>query len=220
MVDQNTVRAIADATAGVILAGGASQRMGGHSKALTQLAGTPLIQHVLGKLAPQVSALSISVHEHDPALVDLIIPQIKDEPIQRMGPVAGLAAAIKWCRGLSQPRWLVIVPVDMPFLPATIVADLILGANSTNAIAASVANKGQLYPTVSVWSMSAANKLLHLVDVENVQALHSLLDRVGYKEVEFADDVAFMNINTPEDLRLAEHIFVNQQPQTRGCSHG
>ena len=47
--------------AGVILAGGRSRRMNVPSKAFLDIAGKPLLQHVIDRLRPQVSYLELSV---------------------------------------------------------------------------------------------------------------------------------------------------------------
>ena len=52
--------------AGIILAGGLARRMGGGDKALLQLSGRPLLQHVIDRLAPQVAEIAINANG-DPA---------------------------------------------------------------------------------------------------------------------------------------------------------
>src|SRR5687767_6867314 len=51
---------------GVILAGGQSRRMGGGDKGLLELAGKPMLAHVIERLAPQVGRLVINANG-DPA---------------------------------------------------------------------------------------------------------------------------------------------------------
>ncbi|MFP4304819.1 MAG: NTP transferase domain-containing protein, partial [Rhodosalinus sp.] len=51
---------------GVILAGGRATRMGGADKPLLDLAGRPLIAHVIARLGPQCAGLAISANG-DPA---------------------------------------------------------------------------------------------------------------------------------------------------------
>lgn len=213
---RHTVATVAAEVAGTILAGGASRRMGGVPKAFLPLADKLLIHHVLQTFGPQVAELSVSVHDHQEPFRRFGLPLVNDASSERIGPAGGLTAAIRWCVGLSRPRWLAIVPVDMPFLPPTVVAELVLEAKSSNAAAVSATSRGQLYPTVSVWSASVANEVLSLVDQQSVRSLHELLERAGGRRLEFADSEAFMNINTPEELKLAEHTLAHRMALEQG----
>ena len=47
---------------GVILAGGQATRMGGGDKGLLSLGGKPLLQHVVDRLAPQVSEIALNAN--------------------------------------------------------------------------------------------------------------------------------------------------------------
>ena len=51
-------------TLGVILAGGRGSRLGGVDKGLQPWRGTPLVDAVLARLAPQVDAIAISANRH------------------------------------------------------------------------------------------------------------------------------------------------------------
>lgn len=209
--DSDAAAKVAGETVGVILAGGAGRRMGGASKATLPLAGRTMLDHVLGNLAPQVRRIAVSVHAEQEAFDRPDIAQITDASDERIGPVAGLASALRWAAGQPGARWLATAPVDMPLLPATIVAELVLGARSADAAAASAANRGQLHPTVSVWSLALADDVLRLIDEQEVRALHDLLRRTGARQVDFADDDAFLNVNTPEDLRAAEFALAGRK---------
>ena len=47
---------------GVLLAGGLARRMGGGDKSLHPLAGTPILDHVLTRVRPQVGPLLLNVN--------------------------------------------------------------------------------------------------------------------------------------------------------------
>lgn len=97
------------AAGGYILAGGRSSRMG-RDKALLALAGRPLIQHAVTKLR-RVCA-DVRILTADPALESYapILPDLHPG----CGPIGGVEAALTH----SAFDWSLILPVDMPFLPA------------------------------------------------------------------------------------------------------
>jgi molybdenum cofactor guanylyltransferase len=192
--------------AGVILAGGAGERMGGRSKALVTLHGKPLIEHAIANFAPQVGALALSVHTQTGELDRYTLPILTDDTAERSGPTAGLRVAIAWCARETSAEWLALSPVDAPFLPHDLVSRLIDAARRSNAPAASAATGDHIHPTISVWAISAAKEIERLLDVEKLRALHELLRRLGAARAAFADDTMFLNINTPEDLATAERI--------------
>ncbi|MEM1163582.1 MAG: NTP transferase domain-containing protein, partial [Pseudomonadota bacterium] len=49
-------------TAGIILAGGLARRMGGGDKAMLDLAGRPLLAHVIDRLTPQVDEVALNAN--------------------------------------------------------------------------------------------------------------------------------------------------------------
>src|SRR5690606_37051954 len=97
---------------GVILAGGRATRMGGDDKGWVPLAGTPLIQHVLTRLRPQVDEVLINANRSQ-ARYRQLAPVIGDAQADFQGPLAGMLA------GLTAARhdWVLFVPCDGPALP-------------------------------------------------------------------------------------------------------
>src|SRR6478735_12253949 len=73
------------AVVGVVLAGGEGRRMGpGALKPLRQLAGRPMVAHVVERLRPQVMDLVVVANDPSPAFKALGVPVIPDPPdIQR-----------------------------------------------------------------------------------------------------------------------------------------
>ncbi|PTT46929.1 molybdenum cofactor guanylyltransferase MobA, partial [Aeromonas sp. HMWF016] len=96
----------------VILAGGRATRMGGEDKGWVELAGRPLIAHVLERLRPQVDEILINANRsHD--RYQALAPVISDDNRDYLGPLAGMQA------GLAAARhdWVLFVPCDGPALP-------------------------------------------------------------------------------------------------------
>lgn len=173
--------------------------MGGADKALLPLAGKPLIDHVLARLAPQVGAVAISLAD-DAArggLAGLPCTILTDSVAGRLGPLAGILAGMDWAAGLGA-RHLVAVPVDGPFLPADLVRRLEPGPAPRLASAG-----GRQHPTFGVWPVALRGDLRDFLTSGAVPRLRDFAHRAGAVWVEFADAGAFDNLNTPEDLRRA-----------------
>jgi len=119
-------------TAGVVLAGGLSVRMG-IDKALAPLAGQPLIAHVAARLDPQVDALFVNANG-DLARFRGIGRAIVADAGARPGggPLAGVAAALAYA-SLLGAQWLATAPCDAPFLPLDLVARLAAAAERRGA---------------------------------------------------------------------------------------
>lgn len=94
----------------VILAGGASSRMGS-DKALLEWHDRPFISHIVESLQPHVR--HIAINTNSPAdFAHVGLPLIGDATKERRGPLAGLMAALNY----SRTDWTLIVPCDNPLL--------------------------------------------------------------------------------------------------------
>ena len=81
---------------GVLLAGGQSRRMGGGDKGLLQLDGKSMLQHVLERLAPQVSALVLNANGDPGRFAGLGLPVVADPIAGYVGPLVGVLAGMRW----------------------------------------------------------------------------------------------------------------------------
>lgn len=113
------------AITGLILAGGAGQRMGGQDKGWLEYQGIPLIQTVIQRLRPQVSTLLISANRNLERYAAFGYPVLQDQTNMPatsgyQGPLAGILQGLAAC---TTP-WLQIVPCDTPNFPHTLVTTL------------------------------------------------------------------------------------------------
>lgn len=100
---------------GLILAGGAGQRVGGQDKGLLPWHGRPLVAHVIECLRPQVGRLLVSCNRNREQYAALAGGSVvADRRRDYQGPLAGLEAAIP----LIEDELLLIAPCDTPCLPA------------------------------------------------------------------------------------------------------
>ena len=63
---------------GVVLAGGLSRRMGGGDKGLLELAGKPMLRHVIDRLAPQVGTIVINANGDPQRFAAFALPVVAD----------------------------------------------------------------------------------------------------------------------------------------------
>ena len=100
------------ALTGYVLAGGRSSRMG-RDKALLELAGKPLLQHAVEKLRQVCSQVFVLGANASFAAFAPIVPDLHPD----CGPLSGLEAALTH----NPLPWSLLLPVDLPFLPADVV---------------------------------------------------------------------------------------------------
>jgi molybdopterin-guanine dinucleotide biosynthesis protein A len=86
---------------GVVLAGGLSRRMGGGDKSLLDLAGRPMLAHVIDRLRPQVSQVVLSANGDLTRFSGFRVPALTDTI---HGPVGLWPAYSRVCSGLGRRR--------------------------------------------------------------------------------------------------------------------
>ncbi len=199
--------------AGAILAGGRSTRMGESFKALVELHGRPLLQHVIGRLQPQVSQVRLSVEQYNPALDVFGLAQVEDPRRGNCGPLGGLLASLK---ALPEGQdWLLLLPCDAPFLPLDLGRQLYAAVLHEETMAAVVNDAGQLQPTFSLWNRSLVPSMQHAVLQQGKGGFMQYLAGMRFSSVlwntpgsgDQAAGLPFFNINTPADLRRAESVL-------------
>lgn len=201
--------------AGVLLAGGLSRRMGGAEKALMMLAGRPLIAHAARRLAPQVASLILNANGDPARFAALALPVVPDETADRPGPLAGVRAALRWFANDAPPiPFVVSLPADTPFLPPDLVSRLRGGlAAAPGAPVAVAQSRGRRHPVIALWTLEAADAIAAAL-ARGERKAEAMIDRLRAVAVPFPDlEIAgravdpFFNINTPDDLAIAEQIL-------------
>ncbi|MBF0167939.1 MAG: molybdenum cofactor guanylyltransferase MobA [Alphaproteobacteria bacterium] len=193
--------------AGLILAGGQARRMGGADKALIDLAGQPLIAHVIARLRPQVTALAISANGDAARFSSLALPVLPDPAPDFPGPLAGILAGLTWARAdHPQCRWLLTVPCDAPFIPVDLAERLQKAVQAEGADLAIATSMGQDHPVVGLWPLFLAEALSRALLDEGLCKVGAFAQRYRKALADFpaAEGIdPFINVNTPEDLKAA-----------------
>jgi molybdopterin-guanine dinucleotide biosynthesis protein A len=164
---------------GAILAGGQARRFGS-DKAQALYRGERLIDRVADALAAQCAEVVVCGRE------EAGFACIPDWPEPGMGPLGGLAAALRYAseRGLEG---VLSAGVDVPDLPRDL-ATMLSGASA--AIVES-------QPVVGLWPVSD-RPLLEGFIATGGRSLYRFADHVGARRVELPTPL--MNVNRPEDL--------------------
>lgn len=180
---------------GLILAGGLGSRMGGVDKGLQPFAGRPLVEHVAGRLAPQVESLLINANRNCEryACYGQVVADLRTG---FPGPLAGMEAGLALC---TTPL-LATVPCDTPFLPANLVARLRAALEGNNALLAVASTGGWRQPVICLMHRDVLPSLSAFLDQDG-RKVGQWLAGLKVVEVPFDDEPdAFANLNTPEDL--------------------
>ncbi|MFD0387059.1 NTP transferase domain-containing protein [Tistrella bauzanensis] len=218
--------------AGLILNGGRATRMGGVDKGAMDLAGRPMLAHVIDRIRPQVGRLAISIRlgatlprptgsDTSPAGRDRRMGDLAaliDQPGPSIGPIAGIEAGLAWAATLEpQPVALLVVPNDALLLPLNLVEGLVRAMPAGGLIRPAVAASfGRIHPVVSLWPLALAPAVRALAETARACAgnggragsLGGALAALGAVAADFpaapsgADP--FLNINTPAALAVAD----------------
>lgn len=195
---------------GVLMAGGASRRMGGGDKCLRELGGRTLLQRIAEIAAPQVDALILNSNS-DPAAFDGYgLPVVPDSVGGRVGPLAGVLTGLEWAAE-HEPgcAWVASFACDAPFAPADLVARLLEAVEQEGADMACAASAGRDHPVFGLWPVRLAGELRAAVTEEGIRKVDAWTARYRLARADFAADPVdpFFNVNRPEDLAEAEGLL-------------
>lgn len=190
-------------TTGLILAGGRGMRMGQVDKGLQVLRGKTMVAHVLQRLAPQVDSVLINANQNVSLYAAFGVPVCPDHLSGFAGPLAGLQTGLLHCH----TPYLVSAPCDSPFLPLDLVAQLHAGV-AANAAQVAVACTGpadqrQAQPVFCLLSTTLLPHLTQYLEAGG-RKFDGWYASLKVAHVHFADDAAFRNINTINELQQFE----------------
>ena len=181
---------------GLILAGGVARRMGGGDKGLTELAGKPLIEYALARLAPQVDALIINANRNVARYADYGHPVVTDQRQGFQGPLAGMASGLK----AAETEFMVCAPCDSPLLPEDLVERLFRQLREQDAELSVAHNGERLQPVFTLMRTALADSLLAFLDGGG-RKIDQWFQRHRLAVADFSDQpAAFSNVNSPEEL--------------------
>lgn len=197
--------AVSDIT-GLVLAGGRAQRMGGIDKGLIPFKGIPLIESALERLKPQVHTILINANRNHSIYSSYGYPVLADEDDSFSGPLAGFVAGLKACK----TPYLLTVPCDSPLFPLDL-ANQLVDSLKTNQVKIGYASSQDT--AGKIW----AQPVFCLMHKDLLGSLKIFLES-GERKIDrwfaqenacsalFANEKAFTNANTPEELAQLESL--------------
>ena len=210
---------VSDDVLGVILAGGQGRRLGGGDKSQRLLAGRPLLDYVVDRIRPQLAPRRLVLNANGDAnrFGAVGLPVIADTMPGQPGPLAGILAAMMAARACSPPcHWVFSVPTDTPFLPRDLLQRLLRELTTGKAGIVLAASAGGLCQVCGLWPLQLAGDLAQsLAGGQNGVLAWASRNRMS--TVVFPPEVIggqpcdpFFNINSPEDLAVAERLVSDQ----------
>ena len=189
---------------GVIQAGGQSTRMGGRAKALLELGGRRIIERVLAALAPAVD--DVLVVTNTPELYAFLeLPMVADVYPDH-GSLGGIYSGLEAAPGHAA----LTVACDMPFLHPDVVKLVASRAGEGDVVIPRVG------PQLETMHAAYGKACLPHIAERLVAGQLKIVDffaRVRVVEIAEADvarfrdpRVAFMNVNTPDELERARAL--------------
>ena len=206
---------------GLILAGGQSRRMGpafagmrGGDKGLLDLAGKPMLAHVIARLRAQVDCMVINANGDPERFATFGLPVVADTVQGFVGPLAGVLAGMRWsAANAPAASHVASVSADAPLVPANLVERLSSAAMKRPGAIALAASGGEMHPVIGLWPVALADDLEAALRA-GVRKVLAWTDRHGTLPVEFPfveikgrQIDPFFNANTPEELDEARRLL-------------
>lgn len=192
--------------AGVILAGGEATRLGGGDKGLSTIGDATLLELVAARLAPQVAQVVLNANGDPRRFASFGLEVIADPFPERLGPLGGILAGLRWAERHGSLTHIVTVAADTPFFPADLVTCLAAAVVDARDIALA-RSLGRVHPVFGLWPTVLADDLAGYIADGGKRRVTAYAGE--HRRVTLADFAAdgesdpFFNINTPGDLAKA-----------------
>ena len=187
---------------GAVLAGGGSRRMDGRPKALLDVAGQTMLQHVIDRLRPQAASLVLSIDRQRAEYSEFGLEQVPDLQADS-GPLGGLASVLERAAGTWD--WVLLAPCDAPVVPKDLGRRLYQAACRAQAAVAVVRYGSRLQPVFSIWHGSLLEAVRRSVMERGMAGFRQFLGGCDYCIVDWpeAAENPFFNVNDSAALHRA-----------------
>jgi len=194
-----------------LLAGGQARRMGGGDKNLMELAGKPVLQHVLDRVDYDGRPLVINANGDPSRFAAFGLPVRADVIDGFAGPLAGVLTGLEWVAA-NHPECthMISLATDAPFLPNDLIARLEAGLGAridTGVEIAQAMSFTRRHPVFAIWPVALTAALRYALIDDGLRKIDDFTDRHQCITIEFTGEPdPFMNLNRPDDFDLAQQF--------------
>jgi molybdopterin-guanine dinucleotide biosynthesis protein A len=187
---------------GIVLAGGASRRMG-RDKRLLPIDGEPMLRRVVRSIASisdEVIVVTAPGRPLPEGVLDGLDARVVSDGRSEAGPLAGLEAGLRACR----TDLAIVVAADMPWIDPGLLAGLLVRLADADADAVAVAGDRGPEPLLAAYRCGPVlASVTRLLDAGE-RRMAALLGALRVETISDAGGRSAVNVNEPADLaRLA-----------------
>ena len=172
----------------------------GRDKADVELGGVTLLERMIRRLGPRAAGILVGTRRDGPGWLPHVT--VVPDPDPGGGPLQSMCAMLRHC-GTN----LLVVPVDMPFLPAGLLEQLCEGAPAASAVGVAGENGAEPLPVLLRPSAIAPLEDLMRSGERRAGAWRSIAGAVVLNTETLGwthpSPWHLMGVNTPADLALA-----------------
>ena len=188
----------------VVLAGGRSKRFG-EDKSQAKLRGKILIDYILKEIINNFSEVLIVANSSIKHLNSDKIIKIEDYK-KNLGPLGGIFSAMKWGKENNKKfQWIASFPSDTPFFKMDNFNDFLKRVNEKESELFFMKSGEKRHNIFGLWSVHLVDQLEKDLE-KGTRKVERWANDIGVKiiNMSFEKQDPFFNINTKEDLEIAE----------------
>ena len=194
----------------VVLAGGKSERFG-EDKSQAKLRGKILIDYILRETTNNFNEVLIVANTSINHLNSEKIIMIEDYK-KNLGPLGGILSAMKWVKENNKKyQWIASFPSDTPFFKMDNFNEFLKRVNEKESELFFMKSGEKRHNIFGLWSVHLVDQLEKDLEI-GTRKVERWANDIGVNiiNMSFEKRDPFFNINTKEDLKIAEKILDDQ----------
>jgi molybdopterin-guanine dinucleotide biosynthesis protein A len=192
----------------VVLAGGKSKRFG-EDKNTVKLGSKTLLEHVMFKITNKFEEIVI-VSSHPLEIKKTKNITIIPDCLYDLGPLAGVLSSMKWIKENKKSyQWVATFPSDTPFFDPSIIEEYKKKVKLKESSLFFVRSNEKRHNIFGLWSIDLLETLEDDLIKNNYRKVEEWANKIGVKtiDIKIENYDPFFNINTKEDLKIAQNIL-------------